>query len=362
MNQLPYVNSKVIKEVFYDSTLQPTATTMLITVENVPVNAFIHQVVFYLATAEAAFGSLLSLSFLDRGNGYPQPINGFDPITFTTISTSNVMSPSSGTFTPQNVVQNGLTVIVNVNQSVQDSEGLGNFYIQLSKLAGTFNKNFTMAVVYSPEVTFNQLLTNRNQSSNDKRPRMLSQSGVGSYLLATSTMVDQTNTLANYYHARNNVDNVDFGFNVFSTSPIFYFGTPYKTTRWFVGFSSDCTQNIGIVTFSYFNGSNYVGLLTTQVFNGAQGPGTYKFAFDGVVIFNPPANWSPVNMPNDPLTKYNTTLIGLGTLATNNTVSNPALYWIQCQVGFAATATLRVSTIVPLIAPDLPITFRRRLI
>jgi hypothetical protein len=194
---------------------------------------------------------------------------------------------------------------------------------------------------------------------------VLSQVGTGTYLI--SAMADQTNSVARNVNPRSNSDTVTFGFAVTSGSPIFYFGTPFKTERWFLGFSSDNTPNIGVVTFSYFNGSAFTSFTAGNVSNGAAGPGTYKFANDGVVIFNPPSDWNPVQMSKDPLTVYNSTIIGLGTLATNNIVNNPAMYWIQCQVGFAtnsvaANQTLNVSTVVPLIDPDLPLTYRRKLI
>ena len=72
-------------------------------------------------------------------------------------------------------------------------------------------------------------------------------------------------------------------------------------------------------------------------------------------------------MDNDPRTKYNSVIIGLGTLATNSTINNPNMYWIQCQVGFATNdpavnQTIKISSICPLIDPDLPLTVRRRLI
>lgn len=362
MNQLSNLNAKVFKQVTYNGSLQTSASTINITVENVHVNAFIEKIVFNLQSADPFFGPFLTVKILDRGNGFTGLVNGFLPVTFATISTSNTVSyPMSGAISGQNIVQNGTTITVDVNESIQDSEGLGNFYIQLSRLQGAFSVGFTMTVFYRPETTYNTKLNTRWQIS-DSEARVVSQTGVGTYGSSLSVFTDQTKSVANYPNARDNTSTASFGFTVFSTSPIFYFGTPVKTGRFFLGFSSDCTPNLADITFSYFNGSTFVGLLTTQVNNGCGGPGTYKFAYDGVVYVTPPADWSALSIANDPYSKFNTTIIGLGTLATNNMVKNQSMFWIQCQVGFASTASVNVSTVIPLIDPAQPMTYRRRLI
>jgi len=356
------LNAKIIKEVFYNASLQPAqANTVNLTVENCHVNAFVEQIVITFASADTTASSIVC-SLLDRGNGYTGQINGLSPITFTQIGLA-----TAGT--NQTLITNAANTQVSifVNESVQDSEGLGNIYVRLTKPAGIFNVNFTLAVIYRPEITYNMRLNQRNQISSDKVARVLSQTGILTYGDTSTTMVDQSNYISKVFCSRNNIENVAYGFGVMNTSPYFYFGTPFKTRRWFLGFSSDCTPNIGIVTFSYFNGSNFVALASTQVANGCQGPGTYKFAYDGVVIVTPPTNWAAIKFANDPLTKYNTTMIGLGTLATNNTINNPEMYWIQCQVGFASNdpitnQTITVSTVCPLIDPEFPLTTRRRLI
>ena len=353
----PNINAKQFKEVFYDSSLQPSATSVNITVENCHVNAYIEQIVLTFASSDSTAGNI-SCTLLDRGNSYTGSINGYNPITFAVIgyNTSPVIN--------QNVITNTATTqtIIYVNESVQDSEGIGNIYVKLTKSSGTFNVNFTMTVIYRPESTYNPRFDNLNQIGNRTPQRVLSQVGLGTYFDAASVMTDQTNFLAHRVNPRNNLDIVSYGFNVFSTSPIFYFGTPTTSKRWFIGFGSDCTPNLGIVTFSYFNGTNFVALASTQVFNGAAGPGTYVFAYDGVLIINPPSTWSALVMPNDPLTIYNNNIIGLGTLRSNNVVNNPNMYWIQCQVGFSVTSSLRISTIQPLLATDHPLTVRRRLL
>jgi hypothetical protein len=363
----PNINAKQIKELSYDSNLQPSATSINFTVENCHVNAYIEQIVLNFASADSTASSI-SCTLLDRGNGYTSAINGYLPITFAVIglTTSPVIN--------QNVITNSANTqtVIYVNESVQDSEGIGNIYVKLSKSSGTFNTSFTMTVIYRPESTYNNRLNTLDQLDNRKPQRVLSQVGVGTYGAPTSIMTDQTNAVAHRTNPRNNIDTVSYGFTVFSTSPIFYFGTPAQTKRWFIGFNKDNTANVGIVTFSYFNGSSFVGLATTQVASGALGPGTYQFANDGVVIFTPPTNWSALQMSNDPLTQYNTTINNLQfngsyggvsqVITTNNTVFNPNMFWIQCQVGFATTSSINISTVVPLISPDHPVTVRRRLL
>lgn len=367
MNQLSNLNATIVKELVYDASLQPSATTLNFTVENCHPNAYIEQIIFYLNSADASFGAQTQITLLDRGNGYTSPINGYLPITFSSIGST--VTTTGGTLTAPVITQaqNSTTVVAYVNQSVQDSEGLGNIYVKLTRSSGSYNVGFTMAVVYRPEITYNSKFNTRNQQSNDHPPRILSQVGTGTFGAKASIMTDQTNFVAHNYNPRNNVDITTFGFGISSVNPIFYFGTPYQTKRWFLGFSSDNTPNIGIVTFSYYNGTAFTTFSTTSVANGCLGPGTYKFANDGVIIFTPPSDWQALQMANDPLTIYNATIIGLGTLATNNTVRNPNIYWIQCQVGFATTAstsnqTLNIATVVPLIDPALPLTYRRKLI
>jgi hypothetical protein len=360
MNQLSNLNAKLIKEVVYNPSLQPGATTINFTVENCSINAYIEQIIITLNSADANFYSQVNLAITDRGNGYSGSINGFNPFTFTNIGTSSNSSPVYST-SSQIVSQNGNNVIFDVFQSVQDSEGLGNIYIQLSRVTGTFNVGFTMAVVFRPEITYNSKLNTRNQISFNRYVRVLSKAGTGGYS-TTATMLDQTNFVGRITNTRNNVDILNYGMKVDTNNPYFYFGVPQQNKRWFLGFSSDNTPNIGFVTFSYYNGSSFVGLLTTQVSNGCLGPGTYQFANDGVIIFSPPTNWSALQMVNDPVTIYNTTMIGLGTLSTNNVIPNPGIYWMQCQVGFVGVNTLYVTNIAPLIDPAQPLTNRRPLI
>lgn len=360
MNQLNNLNAKLIKEVVYDATLQSSATTLNFTVENCSVNAFIERIVVTLNSADANFYSQVNLSILDRGNGYTGSINGYNPVTFITLGTSSNSSPTRPT-NFQTVTQNGNIVTFDINQSVQDSEGIGNIYVKMTRTAGSFNVGFTMAVIYKPEITYNPKFNTRNQLSFNRYVRVLSQTGTGGYA-TTSTMTDYTNQLSRITNTRNNVDVLSYGMKVDSSNPYFYFGVPQQNKRWFLGFSSDNAPNVGIVTFSYYNGSTFTGLAATQAFNGCLGPGTYNFANDGVIIFTPPSNWAPLQMVNDPITKYNTTLTGLGTLATNNIVPNPAVYWIQCQVGFVGVNTIYVSSIAPLIDPAQALTNRRPLI
>jgi hypothetical protein len=361
MNQLSNINATQIKEVQYSAGLQNGVATINFTVENCSVNAYINQVVIYLANSDPTFYNQVNLSISDRGHNYAGSINGYNPMTFVTIGTSSNASPTYST-PAQTVTQNGNNVVFDVFQSFQDSEGLGNIYVQLTRTGGTFGTSFTMAVIFRPEINYNSKFNTRNQISSDRPFRVLSQAGLGTYGAPTSTMTDQTTQVFRSGIPRNNLDILTNGFSVNNANPYFYFGTPYPTKRWFLGFSSDNTPNIGIITFSYFNGSQFVGFANTQVANGAQGPGTYKFANDGVVIFTPPASWSPIQMANDPLTLYNNTIIGLGTLGTNNCVANPGMFWIQCQVGFIGVGTLTISSLTPLIDPALPLTGRRRLI
>jgi hypothetical protein len=360
MNQISNLNATLIKEAQYNASLQPSSKTINFTITNCSVNAFVQQIIFNLAGSQTNFAQGLSLSLNDRGNSYAGLINGFYPETFTTVSTSPVIYPLNQS-TPNMITQNGNIIVVDVLQSTQDSEGLGNIYVQVNNSNG-FNVNFTMSVVYRPEITYNSDFNTRNQIGSDRPFRVLSQLGLSAYNAPGSVMADQTATVFKCGAPRNNVDILTNGFIVNSSNPYFYFGTPYPTKRWFLGFSSDNTPNIGIVTFSYFSGSQFVGFSNTQVAIGANGPGTYKFANDGVIIFTPPTNWAPLQMSNDPLTVYNNTIIGLGTLASNNLVNNPNMFWVQCQVGFNGLGTLIISSLTPLIDPALPLTTRRRLL
>jgi len=367
MNQLN-LNAMVVKEVRYDATLANT-NVLNFTVENCAVNAYIEKIVFYLDSADAGFAAQTQVSINDRGHTFSGSINGFIPITYAAIGTS-VTNVFGGTNT-QAVLNQLSTRVVEayVNQSTQDSEGIGNIYVKLTRSAGAYSVGFTMAVFYQPQITHNSKLNTRNQVSNEMPMRVLSQAGLQTYLHPSSAMIDQTHNISLSVNPRNNVETTTFGFTVNHTNPFFYFGTPYPTKRWFLGFSSDNTPNIGLVTFRYFDGTNFVGFGDTNVYSGALGPGTYQFANDGVIIFTPPnpLNWKATVMQNDPYTKYNNVITGLGTLASNNFINNPGMYWIQCQVGFATTTAdknnqIVISTVVPLIATDLPLTYRRRLI
>jgi hypothetical protein len=371
MNELN-LNATVVKEVRYDATLANTGV-LNFTVENCHVNAYIQKIVFYLDSADASFAAQTQITINDRGHSYPGPINGFIPITYAAIGTS-VNNVSGGTNT-QTVLNQLSTRIVEayVNSATQDSEGIGNIYVKLTRtiagVATPYTAGFTMAVIYQPQTTLNSKINTRNQVSNEMPMRVLSQAGLQTYIHPTTAMIDQTHNVSLSVNPRNNADITTFGFSINSSNPFFYFGTPYPTKRWFLGFSSDNTPNIGLVTFRYFDGSNFVGFAATNVFSGALGPGTYQFANDGVIIFSPsnPSSWKPTVMSKDPNTVYNSNILGLGTLASNNLVNNPSMYWIQCQVGFATTTADKnnrfvVSAVVPLIDPDLSLKERRRLI
>jgi hypothetical protein len=121
------------------------------------------------------------------------------------------------------------------------------------------------------------------------------------------------------------------------------------------------------MSFSYWNGTTWAGFANTQVFNGCLGS-SIGFVNDGVIIFENVQAWLSTTIPNDPLTKYNSVLIGLGqTLATNNLVPNPPMFWVRCRMGVTSAADLagmsyKISTVVPLIDPDQALTVRRELI
>jgi hypothetical protein len=121
------------------------------------------------------------------------------------------------------------------------------------------------------------------------------------------------------------------------------------------------------MSFSYWNGTTWAGFANTQVFNGCLGS-SIGFVNDGVIIFENLTAWLSTTIPNDPLTKYNSVLIGLGqTLATNNLVPNPPMFWVRCLLGVTSAADLadmsyKISTVVPLINPDQALTERRALI
>jgi len=358
----PNINSKQVKEIYYDANLQSFATTVNFTVENSHTNAFIEQIVLNFISADSTAGNIVC-TIKDRGNGFPNSVNGFRPTTFASIGYST---------TPvalQNLVPNSANTQVNiyVYESVQDSDGVNCIYIQLSKSSGTFNVPFTMSVIYRPETTYNSKLDTRNQIAGPRSFRILSQTGIASFADPSAIMTNQTALISRFPNARNNVDTASLGFAVSSLSPFFYFGGADPINRFFLGFNSDCIPNLGIITFNYYNGTAFTSLSTSQIYVGAQGPGTYQFAYDGVITIVPPSNWSPLTMANDPFTVYNTTQVGLGTLATNYIIPNPGMYWIQCQVGFATTApgannSLTVSTVVPLISPSQPLTTRRKLL
>jgi hypothetical protein len=358
----PNINSKQIKEVYYDATLQGFATSINFTIENAHTNAFIEQIVLNFASADSTAGNIVC-TIKDRGNSFPNSVNGFKPVTYSSIGYTTTPT------TMQNLVPNSSNtqVTIFVYESVQDSDGVNCIYVQLSKTSGTFNVPFTMTVIYRPETTYNSKLDTRNQIAGPRSFRVLSQTGIASYADPTAIMANQTPLVSRYPNYRNNVDTAALGFAVSSTSPIFYFGGADKINRVFLGFNSDCTPNLGIVTFSYYNGVSFTSFSTSQLYNGCQGPGTYQFAYDGVITINSPANWVPLTMANDPFTVYNTTMVGLGTLATNYVIPNPGIYWIQCQVGFATTAPgtnqfLTVSAVAPLIDPAQPLTTRKKLI
>ncbi len=359
MNQLSNLNTKIFKQFVYNASIQTSATQVKLTINNADVNAFVDKIVFNLGAADTTFGNQLTVAMNDRGHSFPSTINGFNPTNFVTISSSSTVS--AGLVAMQNIVQNGLVVSVDVNTSVQDSEGIGNLYLTLSRASGSFSTSFSGTVIYKPEITYNSRLNTRNQTSRFKL-RALTQTGVGTFGLPSNVFVDQTNTLANYNQSRNNNENVNYGFNITSTNPVFYFGAQNKVTRYHIGFSSDCTPNIGIVTFSYYNGSSFVGLGATQVFSGAGGPGAYNFAYDGVIIFNIPSDWSALTIPNDPYNLYNNVIVNQGANPSNEMIGNPSAFWIRCQVGFASTITgnqtLKISKIVPLINADQPLTLR----
>jgi hypothetical protein len=358
------LNATVVKEVRYDASLAST-NVLNFTVENCHVNAFIEKIVFYFDAVDSGFAANVQISVNDRGHNYPGSINGFLPMTFASIGTS-IGGQFGGTNSTTFLVQSTNRVATAyVNQNTQDTEGIGNIYLRLTRAVGTFNVGFTMAVFYRPQITYNSDFNTRNQASNDAPMRVLSQAGINSFAHPASVMTEQTWNIAKNVNPRNNVDTTTFGFGVSSNSPLFYFGTPYKTRRWFVGFSSDNTPNVGIVTFSYYNGTNFTSFST--VYSGALGPGTYQFANDGVIVFVPPADWKPLVMQNDPLTIYNNNIIRLAQDAPNQVANNPNMYWVQCRVGFSSiivgvNTNINIATVVPLIDPDLPLTYRRRLI
>lgn len=356
MNQLSNLNSKLEKEVYYNASLNPTATTLNLIVENASRNAFIEQITFDLEASDLSFGARTALSILDRGNGYTYKINNYLPVVFATIATTNVITyPVSGLGTnlAQYIAQNDGKVVYQVNQSVQDAEGLGNIYIQLTKLSGTFSTSFKMTVAYRPEVTYNNLFNTQSQTNAGKF-RVLSQIGVAT--LGVALMTDRTSNVANYARFRDNVDTSSAGFSVTASDPIFYFGSQRKTNRFFLGFSSDNNISLGVATFSYWDGYQFTNAFSSQIFNGATGPGTYVFSHDGVIITDDFADFTATVLQRDPNTVYNRTLIGLGTLATNNLVSNPSFYWYKCQLGFttalipgtATTSFVNVACVVPL--------------
>ena len=123
MNQ-QNLNAKVIKEVFYDATLQNVASSINFTVENCHVNAYIEQIILNFSSADSTAGSI-TCTILDRGNGFPGSINGLNPVTFASIGFGT--APNT-----QTVIANSSNTQVNilVNESVQDSEGIGQIYIQ----------------------------------------------------------------------------------------------------------------------------------------------------------------------------------------------------------------------------------------
>jgi hypothetical protein len=361
MNQLSNLNATLVKMVRYE-TNTAVSNTLNFTVENCSVNANIQKIVFYLDSADTTFASQTQITISDRGHTFPGQINGFLPTVYASIGTS-ASYVFGGTNNTSVLIQNSPQVVTAiVNQSTQDSEGIGNIYVKLARTTSNFTVGFTMAVYYQPSITYNSDFNTRNQISNDAPFRVLSQFGINSYAHGISSMIDRTQNVACSPNRRNNIENLDFGFGVSSSNPFFYFGTPFKTARWFLGFSSDNTPNIGVVTFNYFNGTDFTSFSTSYI--GACGPGTYKFANDGVVMFAPPADWAPLKMANDPYTKYNQTIIDLGESPRTNMVNNPLMYWVQCQVGFTAASpanqTITVSSVVPLIASDLPLTYNRR--
>lgn len=364
MNQLSNLNATQVRQVQYNASLLPNSTTINFTVYSCSVNCFVQQLIIYLASPQPGLGTNINVSILDRGNGYSGILNGNYPITYTTIGTSDVISPSVQATTSQIINQNGTVITVNVLQSVADSEGLGNIYIQMNALNGyTFNTNFNMDVVFRPEITYNKRLDNINQLSAIKPYRVLS--GPGSYNgnNLSVIMTEQTNAVSHAANDRLNTEVATYGFNVGSTSPYFYFGNNSQNRRWYINFSSDNQPNIGIVTFSYFNGAGFVPFLATQVSNGCLGPGTYNFAYGGVVIFTPPPSWAALQMVNDPIVQFNKVNIGLGTLGViGQTVRGSGMNWIQCQVGFVGLGSINVSTIIPLIDPQYNINTRRTLI
>ena len=364
MNYVSNLNAKLIRQVVYVPT--PGSTSLLLTVKNCAVNAFIERIIITLNSTDATFSNQVNLFLLDRGNGFNGAINGITSMTFLGIGASSVPHPASSMY--QSSVQNGNTIIYEINQSVQDSEGLGNIYVRLNRFVGTFNVGFTMAVILRPEVTYNTRLNTRNQNSSHKNFRVISENANGIF-------ENQTNSVSQSFLSRSNIDVLSNGFTRTGTGQTFYFGTPARTRRWYIGFDSDVNPTLGglartssaTMSFSYWNGTTWAGFANTQVFNGCLGS-SIGFVNDGVIIFENVQAWLSTTIPNDPLTKYNSVLIGLGqTLATNNLVPNPPMFWVRCLLGVTSAADLagmsyKISTVVPLIDPDQALNVRRELI
>lgn len=364
---LQNLNATQVRQVQYSAALQPNANTINLTITNCSVNSFVQQLIINLNTPYPGMSTGLNISLIDRGNGYNGIINDNYPMTFTTIGTSDIITPGALGSVAQVIVQNGNTIVVDVFQSVEDTEGIGNIYIQLALAASSglsFGTSFTLSVIFRPEMTYSKRLNTRNQISFNKPYRVLS--GPGSYnnnVLGT-LMTDVSNFISKSAPDKSNTDVATYGFSAFSTSPYFYFGNNTPNKRWYINFASDNQVTSGIATFSYFNGTGFVPFLSTQISSGCLGPGTYQFAYGGIVIFTPPASWQPTPMINDPYVQYNTIQSGLGTFGygASNMLRGTSMYWIQCQVGFTGVGLFNISTVVPLIDPQQPLTNRRPLV
>ncbi len=299
-------------------------------------------------TSSAVLSSMPQANFYQGAYSSSQPFaptalwgaqfeEGPEPTAYIPTETAIVSVPVS---TYPAITQNSNTVRYNLNQSTQDSENSQNLYLQLTRRIGTFNRSFTLTVGYVPEITYYNAFNTKNQAYTQFR--VLSQVGL------TSSLIEQTNKLANYINFRNNNESSSFGFNVNAQNPVFYVGFKEKTNRFFVGVGSDNTRNITYSNVYYWNGSNFDSLVSPQFFDGTS-IGSSPFMHNGVIITDYIDSFQPSNISGDPT--YN----------SNSGLYSYPYYWYKFQLGFStSTGSVRLSSIVPLepavneIVPNLP--------
>lgn len=131
----------------------------------------------------------------------------------------------------------------------------------------------------------------------------------------------------------------------------FYFGGVRKIKRFFIDFGKDNAYSDATITFTYSNGTSFVGF--TTVYYGTRGATSgLQMCYSGVIHLSDQSDWTPFLFSTDPM------VVQQNTIETNASVSgsykgnffyNPNLYWIKAQIGLTtANAQVPIISILPL--------------